>query len=58
MRTRRKTGALQRTLPLATHSERTEPMAPEIEDELIAVLTQLLRNAAQAQSARGPRDED
>jgi hypothetical protein len=33
-------------------------MAPEIEDELIAVLTQLLRNAAQAQSARGPRDED
>jgi hypothetical protein len=46
-------------LPLTVRCEKTEPMTPEIEHELITLLTLLLRNAAQARrSAGGRRDED
>jgi hypothetical protein len=58
-RSRRTTGFSQMALPLTVRCEKTEPMTPEIEHELITLLTLLLRNAAQARrSAGGRRDED
>ena len=58
-RSRRTTGFSQMALPLTARCEQTEPMTPEIEHELITLLTLLLRNAAQAgRSAGGRRDED